>query len=194
MTLKGIVAVALAGVAALVAQLLGVDLTALAGGGEGTETASPPADTRESEAPPKKKVTPPNDDAKKGESPKEDEPAEKAEPEKRDDTDEIRKLFRAMRSDVQVEAEGEVVLLMKDDLHGSKHQLFLVELSNGITVKVSHNIDIAPRVPLEKGDTIRFHGEYEYNEKGGVVHWTHRTLGSNPHPHGWLLHEGKKYD
>ena len=99
-----------------------------------------------------------------------------------------------MRSGVHVEAEGEVVHLLPDDTRGSQHQLFLCELSNGITLKISHNIDIAPYIPLEKGDTVRFRGDYEYNDKGGVVHWTHRNTRGGSHPHGWILHEGKKYE
>ncbi|MEM1449470.1 MAG: DUF3465 domain-containing protein [Planctomycetota bacterium] len=114
-------------------------------------------------------------------------------PEARDDTKKIRQLFSAMRSDVQVQAVGEVVHLLPDDDEGSRHQLFLCELSNGLTLKISHNIDIAPYIPLETGDVVRFHGEYEWNEKGGVVHWTHRNTGGGDHDGGWIEHEGTRY-
>ncbi|MEM9382179.1 MAG: DUF3465 domain-containing protein [Planctomycetota bacterium] len=110
-----------------------------------------------------------------------------------DDTAKIRQLFSAMRSDVLVEAAGEVVHLLPDDEEGSRHQLFLCELSNGLTLKISHNIDIAPYIPLEEGDVVRFRGEYEWNEKGGVVHWTHRNTRGGEHPGGWIDHEGTRY-
>ncbi len=64
--------------------------------------------------------------------------------------------------------------VLKDDNDGSRHQKFIVELPNTMTVLVAHNIDLAPRIErLQKGDTVGFNGEYEYSEKGGVIHWTH---------------------
>ena len=39
---------------------------------------------------------------------------------------------------------------------------------------------------------IEFYGEYEWNEKGGVVHWTHRDPRGN-HESGWLKHKGSTY-
>lgn len=97
-------------------------------------------------------------------------------------------------SDVLVECAGRVVHLLPDDNHGSRHQLFLLEPEgrDGITLKLSHNIDQAPYIPLEKGDTVSFFGEYEWTEKGGVVHWTHRAHGGD-HPDGWIRHKGKLY-
>lgn len=101
--------------------------------------------------------------------------------------------FREGRSDLIVGVEGEVVHLLPDDEEGSRHQLFLLELEGGQTLKVSHNIDLAPRIPLEKGDRVRVRGEYEWNDRGGVVHWTHLTSGSSDHPHGYVEHEGTIY-
>ncbi|MDE1266260.1 DUF3465 domain-containing protein, partial [Vibrio aestuarianus] len=37
------------------------------------------------------------------------------------------------------------------------------------------------------------YGEYEWNKKGGVMHWTHNDP-NNKHPHGWLKHNGKTYE
>ena len=96
-------------------------------------------------------------------------------------------------SDVQVTASGEVIKVLADDNDGSRHQKFLVRLDSGDTILIAHNIDLAPRVPdLRKGDIIRFNGEYEWNSKGGVVHWTHKDPRSR-HVHGWLEHEGNRY-
>ena len=97
------------------------------------------------------------------------------------------------RSDVQVLGDGTVVKILPDDNHGSRHQRFLVKLDNGHVILIAHNIDLAPRIDaLRERDTISFFGEFEWNEKGGVVHWTHHDP-RNKHPHGWLEHRGKRY-
>ena len=180
--MKGVLALAGAAALALIAKFTGLDFSSgsdVASAGSGDGSTAPPAEPGPVavEAPEKKN------------SAKDESSAAK-----RDDTAEIQRLFRANRSDVIVEAEGEVVHLLPDDTRGSQHQLFLVQLTNDITLKLSHNIDLAPRVDaLRKGDTIRFHGEYEWNAKGGVVHWTHRNTRGGSHEHGWLEHEGQRY-
>lgn len=196
-TLKGILTLVGAGLVYLVSQLLGIDLSGLMGGeGKGNPPVTAPADPAPSKEVAKNEPKPSTGktlEGKKPAAPKKDDSA--AKPEQRDDTALIKKLFQTMQSDAQVEAEGTVVVLLADDTDETPHQRFLVELSNDITVKIAHNTKISPYLPLKVGDKIRFHGEYEYNDKGGVVHWTHRTLGTrNKHPHGWLLHKGKKYD
>lgn len=63
--------------------------------------------------------------------------------------------------------------LVADDDDGARHQRFILDLRNGQTVLVAHNIDLAERVPLGVGDRVSFRGVYEWNELGGLVHWTH---------------------
>ena len=64
-----------------------------------------------------------------------------------------------------------MVVLLKDDNEGFRHQKFILELSSGQTVLVAHNIDLAPRIQnIQKGDQVEFFGEYEYSDKGGVIH------------------------
>ena len=110
-----------------------------------------------------------------------------------DDTGGIAKAFRSRKSDLQVRARGVVIKILPDDTKGSRHQRFILRLSNGQTVLIAHNIDRAPRIPkLKTGDTVEFYGEYEWNEKGGVVHWTHRDP-KGRHTGGWLKHKGKRY-
>ena len=105
----------------------------------------------------------------------------------------IEQAFQRRQSDVQVRGSGKVIKLLADDLKGSRHQRFLIRLRSGQTVLVAHNIDLAPRVKnLRKGDAIEFYGEYEWNEKGGVLHWTHRDPGGR-HVDGWLRYNGKTY-
>lgn len=105
----------------------------------------------------------------------------------------IAAAYEHRRSDIQVQASGTVIKLLPDDNNGSRHQRFIVRLAHGQTVLVAHNIDLAPRVAsLREGDTIAFNGEYEWNEKGGVIHWTHHDPAGR-HVGGWLKHLDKTY-
>ena len=107
--------------------------------------------------------------------------------------DAIARAFASGASDVQVEGEGTVIRLLPDDTNGARHQRFIVELASGQTLLVAHNIDIAPRIAgLAPGDSVRFSGEYVWNAKGGVVHWTHRDP-QGRHAAGWIVHSGKTY-
>ncbi len=97
-------------------------------------------------------------------------------------------------SDVQVSGSGEVVKILPDDNVRSRHQKFIVKLSDSSTVLIAHNIDLAPRIDtLEKGDFVKFHGEYEWNDRGGVVHWTHHDP-RGKHPGGWIEFDGTRYE
>jgi len=80
--------------------------------------------------------------------------------------DPIGRAFASGASDVQVEGEGKVIRVLADDLDYSRHQRFIVQLASGQTLLITHNINIAPRIDgLEVGDSVRFNGEYVWNEK-----------------------------
>ena len=105
----------------------------------------------------------------------------------------VGRAFKSKTSNVQVEDEGVVARILADDLEGSRHQRFILRLASGQTVLIAHNIDIAPRVAgLREGDSVRFYGEYVWNERGGTVHWTHRDP-QGRHTAGWLKHNGRTY-
>lgn len=109
------------------------------------------------------------------------------------DDDSIGRAFASRTSDIQVEGEGTVIRLLADDLNGSRHQRFIVQLASEQTLLISHNIDIAPRIDgLTVGDSVRFNGEYVWNEKGGIIHWTHHDPRGR-HVAGWVLHNGRTY-
>ena len=96
-------------------------------------------------------------------------------------------------SDIQVQGVGKVIKVLKDDTKGSQHQRFLLKLPSNLTILIAHNIDLASRVEdLKAGDTIEFYGEYEWNNKGGVIHWTHHDP-RKKHQDGWLKHNGVIY-
>ncbi len=102
-------------------------------------------------------------------------------------------LYLAKISDAQVQDSGKVVKILADDNRGSRHQKFLVKISSGQTLLFAHNIDLAPRIDdIQVGDFLSFRGEYVYNPKGGVMHWTHHDP-QGRHFGGWIKHNGNTY-
>ncbi len=112
-----------------------------------------------------------------------------------DGVDFVRQQFNAQRSKVWVTTQGEVAHILPDDNYEPRHQQFLLELAPDLTVKVAHNIDDAPYVTgLKKGDRIKLQGRYEWNEKGGVIHFTHKAdRPTRSKPGGWIEYRGKRY-
>lgn len=105
----------------------------------------------------------------------------------------VARAFENQTSNVQVQGQGVVSKVLPDDNDGSRHQRFILRLNSTLTVLIAHNIDLAPRVSsLGVGDTISFYGEYEWNSKGGVIHWTHDDPAGR-HPAGWLMRNGQKF-
>ncbi|WP_084067863.1 DUF3465 domain-containing protein [Desulfocicer vacuolatum] len=105
----------------------------------------------------------------------------------------LKKAFQDRISNIQVGGSGKVIKILPDDTQGSQHQRFIIRINSGQTLLIAHNIDLAPRInALEVGDHINFYGEYEWNSKGGVVHWTHHDP-SGRHEDGWLNHAGQLY-
>lgn len=96
-------------------------------------------------------------------------------------------------SNVQVESFGVVERILSDDNEGNQHQRFIVRINSAMTVLVAHNIDLAQRIAdIKVGEAIYFYGEYEWNQKGGAVHWTHHDPNGR-HLSGWLKYHGVTY-
>jgi molybdopterin converting factor small subunit len=111
-----------------------------------------------------------------------------------DDVNKIASAYSTQSSDLQVSSSGTVVKLLPDDNKGSRHQRFILKLSNNQTILVAHNIDLASKITsLRRGDVVEFNGEYEWNSKGGVIHWTHHDPAGR-HQGGWLKHNGYIYE
>jgi len=104
----------------------------------------------------------------------------------------VEAAFSAQRSGQWLEASGRVTRLLADDNEGSRHQRFILELDSGHTLLVAHNIDLARRLPVARNDRLLLRGRYEWNERGGVVHWTHHDPGGSLQG-GWILHQGVRY-
>ena len=103
----------------------------------------------------------------------------------------IDRAYASRARNIQVEGQGVLVKVLRDDDRGSRHQRFLLRLPSGLSILIAHNIDLAPRLDgLRPGDIVSFSGECEWNEKGGVVHWTHRDPAGR-HVAGWLKHDGQ---
>jgi ABC-type glycerol-3-phosphate transport system substrate-binding protein len=101
--------------------------------------------------------------------------------------------FEEHQSGIQVTGEGTVTRILSDDTEGERHQRFIIALASGQTLLIAHNIDVAPRVAsLAVGDSIEFKGVYEWNDEGGVVHWTHHDP-DGQHVAGWIKHDGIVY-
>ena len=82
--------------------------------------------------------------------------------------------------------------LLSDDRDGSRHQRFVLQLAGDQSLLIAHNIDLAKRVPLGMGDRVHVRGMYEWNDLGGLVHWTHH----DPHgveDGGYVRYRTKKY-
>lgn len=95
-------------------------------------------------------------------------------------------------SKVEVLFAARVKKLLPDDTQGLPHQRFLLELNNGTTVLVAHDTKYAPKVPIQPGDIVTIQGEYVWNKKGGLVHWTHHS-DSPRHRGGYIDFNGQRY-
>jgi hypothetical protein len=74
------------------------------------------------------------------------------------DADELlAQLFANVQSNVQVYGTGTVISILPDDLSGSRHQRFIIELKSKQTLLIAHNIDLAPRI-----DTLAINNQIEF--------------------------------
>lgn len=105
----------------------------------------------------------------------------------------LRQLIGERRSGQMVTTSARVLKLLPDDTKGSQHQRFLLADTDGKTVLVAHNIDLAPRAPVRPGMLIRLRGQFEWNDRGGVLHWTHHDPRGR-HAEGWIEVEGQRYE
>jgi hypothetical protein len=102
--------------------------------------------------------------------------------------------YQNKQSQVWLAGNGVVKKLLADDNKGARHQKFLVTINAQQTLLFAHNIDLAPSIDdLQVGDKIEFKGEYVYNPKGGVMHWTHHDPKGDLQG-GWIKHNGKTYE
>jgi Protein of unknown function (DUF3465) len=92
----------------------------------------------------------------------------------------------------EITVQALVKKLLPTDTEGLPHQKFLIELSNGSTILIAHDLKYAPAVPIQPGDVLRIHGEYIWNKLGGLIHWTHHS-DTPKHDSGWIDFNGMRY-
>ena len=72
-------------------------------------------------------------------------------------------------------------------------KMFAVIKTGGKQFRVTANDRITvAKIEGNTGDTVAFHGVYEWNAQGGVIHWTHHDPVGR-HVAGWLKHNGQTY-
>ena len=104
----------------------------------------------------------------------------------------VQQAYAARRSGQWLETSGHVGRVLRDDNEGARHQKFILELNDGHTVMVAHNIDLAERIPVGKWMALAVRGRYEWNERGGVIHWTHHDPDGRLQG-GWILLNDVRY-
>lgn len=115
----------------------------------------------------------------------------------KDHTAAVAKIQQALREQnteakFWVTLSGKVIKLLKDDREGAMHQRFLIEIAPHTTLLIAHNIDLAKRVPVQQDTLVTLRGEYVWNDKGGVLHWTHHDP-KNRIQGGWIDYQGLRY-
>ena len=106
--------------------------------------------------------------------------------------------WRAGRSGVEVQATGSVArVLGKRTGPSGPHEGFLLHLTgaggHGLTVRVESNLDIIGTLPVVDGEPATVRGEYEYDQRGGVIHWTHHDP-MGRHANGFVEIGGRRYE
>lgn len=103
-----------------------------------------------------------------------------------EDDGSLQRAIAARADGAPVTGRGVVQRLLSDDREGSPHQRIIVRVAGGSTVLIAHNLELGARIaPLAEGDILEFAGDYAWNAKGGVVHWTHADPRGG-HRAGWL--------
>ncbi len=105
--------------------------------------------------------------------------------------------WRAGRSHTEVTATGSIVRILGTRVGPSgAHEGFLLHLrgaaGRGLTVRVEDNVDLTGPVPLHAGEDAEVRGEYVYDPRGGLIHYTHLDPRGR-HAAGYVRAGGKLY-
>ncbi len=109
-----------------------------------------------------------------------------------DDGHLIQRAYDDRISNIVVETDVLVTSVLPAIEQAPNQQVFLVELDSGLQLRVRHDLDAAPSVPVSPGETIRLRGEYAWSADGGVILGTHTDPDDSANG-GWIEHQGKRY-
>jgi len=106
----------------------------------------------------------------------------------------VERDYAEKRSNVEVTAQGVVMSVLTDDSGPSGvHQRFIFRLAGSTqTVLVDNNVTIGQRAPVLQGSDVSVHGEYVWNDQGGLIHFTHHDP-EHTHEGGWIEMSGVRY-
>ena len=106
----------------------------------------------------------------------------------------VERAYAERLSGVQVTVDGAVTRVLSDNTGPSgTHQRFIIQVKGASqTVLIENNVDIGKRVPLATGDDVVVHGEYVWNDQGGLIHFTHHDP-AHTHEDGWIEVKGVRY-
>ena len=106
----------------------------------------------------------------------------------------VERAYAQHLSGVEVTAQGTVTRILADDTGPSgTHQRFIVRVGGSTqTLLIDNNVDIGKRVPVATADELTIHGEYVWNDQGGLVHFTHHDP-AHTHEDGWIEAKGIRY-
>ena len=106
----------------------------------------------------------------------------------------VERDYAEKRSTVEVTAQGVVTSVLADDSGPSGvHQRFIIRLAGSAqTVLVDNNVTIGQRAPVLPGHDVLVHGEYVWNDQGGLIHFTHHDP-VHTHEGGWIELSGVRY-
>jgi uncharacterized protein DUF3465 len=106
----------------------------------------------------------------------------------------IERDYADHRSTVEVTGQGVVTAVLADDTGPSgRHQRFIIRLAGATqTVLIDNNVDVGQRVPVSPTDEVIIHGEYVWNDQGGLIHYTHHDPAPG-HEGGWIDRGGVRY-
>lgn len=103
-----------------------------------------------------------------------------------------RAAFDQHRSHVWLTVGARVDRLLADAHGRYTHQRFIVQCASGQTVLVVNDVSIGQRAPVSVGDAVTVSGEYIWDSKGGLIHFTHHDP-EHALPGGYIRVGGHQY-